>query len=110
IDAEARDRIRAAIARARDRFDTVHEVAAPSDRGGYYVGPTVVTDVTVDDELAQQEIFGPVLAVMKAATFEDALTIANSTRYGLTGGVYSRHPAHLARAREAFDVGNLYLN
>ncbi len=60
--------------------------------------------------LAQEEIFGPVLAVMRAGGFEDALTIANGTRYALTGGVYSRSPAHIERAKRAFQVGNLYIN
>lgn len=81
-------------------------VAAP----GWYVGPTVIADVPVTARVAQEEIFGPVLAVMKAETFEDALTIANATDYALTGGVYSRSPANLEMARQRFDVGNLYLN
>ncbi|HEY5626724.1 MAG TPA: bifunctional proline dehydrogenase/L-glutamate gamma-semialdehyde dehydrogenase, partial [Nitrospira sp.] len=74
---------------------------------GCYVGPTVFVDVKPTDRIAQEEIFGPVLAVIKAATFEEALTIANATDYGLTGGVYSRSPANLELAREHFDVGNL---
>jgi RHH-type proline utilization regulon transcriptional repressor/proline dehydrogenase/delta 1-pyrroline-5-carboxylate dehydrogenase len=60
--------------------------------------------------LAQEEIFGPVLAVMKAESFEEALRLANGTSYALTGGLYSRSPANLALARDRFDVGNLYLN
>jgi RHH-type proline utilization regulon transcriptional repressor/proline dehydrogenase/delta 1-pyrroline-5-carboxylate dehydrogenase len=78
--------------------------------GGYFVGPTVFVDVEPQHRLAQEEIFGPVLAVMKAESFEDALRLANATPYALTGGVYSRSPANLATAREQFDVGNLYLN
>ncbi len=62
------------------------------------------------DRLAQEEIFGPVLAVMKATTMTEALMMANATRYALTGGIYSRSPANLAIAREQFDVGNLYVN
>jgi RHH-type proline utilization regulon transcriptional repressor/proline dehydrogenase/delta 1-pyrroline-5-carboxylate dehydrogenase len=77
---------------------------------GWYVGPTVFADVKPTDRIAQEEIFGPVLAVIKATTFEEALTIANATDYALTGGVYSRSPANLESAREYFDVGNLYLN
>ncbi len=78
--------------------------------GGYFIGPTIFTDVPPDSPLAQEEIFGPVLAVMRAHTFDEALKLANGTQYALTGGVYSRSPAHLERARREFQVGNLYLN
>ena len=77
---------------------------------GWYVGPTVFADVAPTARIAQEEIFGPVLAVLKADSFEDALRLANATEYALTGGVYSRSPANLEMARERFDVGNLYLN
>ncbi|MEK7235796.1 MAG: proline dehydrogenase family protein [Nitrospirota bacterium] len=77
---------------------------------GWYVGPTVFADVAPTDRVAQEEIFGPILAVMKASSFQEALTLANSTAYALTGGVYSRSPANLELARQRFDVGNLYLN
>jgi RHH-type proline utilization regulon transcriptional repressor/proline dehydrogenase/delta 1-pyrroline-5-carboxylate dehydrogenase len=80
------------------------------DREGYFVGPTVFVDVEPTHRLAQEEIFGPVLAVMKAESFEEALRLANGTSYALTGGLYSRSPANLALARDRFDVGNLYLN
>ena len=78
--------------------------------GGCFIGPTVFVDVEPHHRLAQEEIFGPVLAVMKAESFAEALTLANGTSYALTGGVYARSPANLALAREQFDVGNLYLN
>jgi L-proline dehydrogenase (EC 1.5.99.8)/delta-1-pyrroline-5-carboxylate dehydrogenase (EC 1.5.1.12) len=58
----------------------------------------------------QEEIFGPVLAVMRARTFDEALEIANGTRYALTGGLYSRTPSHIERAQQEFEVGNLYIN
>src|SRR5262245_54203761 len=77
---------------------------------GWYVGPTVFVDVEPMHRVAQEEIFGPILSVMKAASFEEALTLANSTAYALTGGVYSRSPGNLELARQRFDVGNLYLN
>ncbi len=79
-------------------------------QSGWYVGPTVFADVQPTDRIAQEEIFGPVLAVLKAETFEEALSIANATDYALTGGVYSRSPVNLELARQRFDVGNLYLN
>jgi RHH-type transcriptional regulator, proline utilization regulon repressor / proline dehydrogenase / delta 1-pyrroline-5-carboxylate dehydrogenase len=77
---------------------------------GWYVGPTVFADVACTARIAQEEIFGPVLAVLKADSFDEALSIANGTEYALTGGVYSRSPANLDLARQRFDVGNLYLN
>jgi RHH-type proline utilization regulon transcriptional repressor/proline dehydrogenase/delta 1-pyrroline-5-carboxylate dehydrogenase len=77
---------------------------------GWYVGPAVFADVAPTARIAQEEIFGPVLAVLKAGSFAEALSLANSTEYALTGGVYSRSPANLELARERFDVGNLYLN
>ncbi|MEO8340805.1 MAG: proline dehydrogenase family protein [Nitrospirota bacterium] len=79
-------------------------------RPGWYLGPTVFADVAPTHRIAQEEIFGPVLSVMKAESFQDALMLANSTAYALTGGVYSRSPANLEQARQRFDVGNLYLN
>lgn len=60
--------------------------------------------------IAQEEIFGPVLAVIKAQTFSEALEIANGTDYALTGGLYSRTPSHIEAARSDFEVGNLYIN
>jgi RHH-type proline utilization regulon transcriptional repressor/proline dehydrogenase/delta 1-pyrroline-5-carboxylate dehydrogenase len=77
---------------------------------GWYIGPTVFADVAPTHRVAQEEIFGPILAVMKAASFQEALTLAHSTAYALTGGVYSRSPANLELALQRFDVGNLYLN
>ncbi len=77
---------------------------------GYFLEPTIFVDVDTKARIAQEEIFGPVLAVMSAANFEDALQIANSTEFGLTGAVYSRNQDKLAMARERFHVGNLYLN
>ncbi len=77
---------------------------------GYFIPPAIFTDVDPDSPLAQEEIFGPVLSVIQADNFEQALELANNTRYALTGGVYSRQPSHLQLARENFKVGNLYLN
>jgi len=78
--------------------------------GGFYLAPTVFGDVRPDSRLGQEEVFGPVLAAMRARDFEHALEIANGTEFGLTGSVFSRDRARLMRAREAFDVGNLYFN
>jgi RHH-type proline utilization regulon transcriptional repressor/proline dehydrogenase/delta 1-pyrroline-5-carboxylate dehydrogenase len=78
--------------------------------GGFYVGPHIFTDVDPGATIAQEEIFGPVLAVMKARDLDQALEIANGTSYALTGGLISRSPATIARVRREFRVGNLYIN
>jgi RHH-type proline utilization regulon transcriptional repressor/proline dehydrogenase/delta 1-pyrroline-5-carboxylate dehydrogenase len=104
---------------ARARISGYVDVAAAEGRvlysgktppGSNYVPITIVGDIRPEHRLAQEEIFGPVLAVMKVATFDQALEWANSTRFALTGGVFSRSPAHLDEARKRFQVGNLYLN
>ncbi len=77
---------------------------------GFYVPLTIVEGITPKHRLAQEEIFGPVLSIMRVKDFEEALEWANSTRYALTGGVFSRSPKHLEMARSRFKVGNLYLN
>ncbi len=77
---------------------------------GWFLEPTVIADVAPTATIAQEEIFGPVLAVIKARDYDDALAIANNTEFGLTGSVYSRDQAKLERARHEFHVGNLYFN
>ena len=77
---------------------------------GFFIEPTVIADVKPGDTIEQEEIFGPVLAVIKAKNYDDALHIANDTQFGLTGAVYSADEAKLHRARKEFHVGNLYLN
>jgi len=77
---------------------------------GYYVPLTIVEGITPEDRIAQEEIFGPVLAVMRAKDFDQAIEWANSTRFALTGAVISRSPQHLEKARKEFRVGNLYFN
>lgn len=77
---------------------------------GYYVAPTLFTEVDPDSALAQEEIFGPVLAVIKAGDFGQAIALANNSKYALTAGVYSRNPRHLQQARQNLQAGNIYLN
>ena len=79
-------------------------------KNGYYIQPTVIADIKPMARISQEEIFGPVLAVIKSENFEDGLSIANNTIYGLTGAVYTDNKEKLAKAREEFFVGNLYLN
>ncbi len=78
--------------------------------GKPYAGPAVVSGIRPEHRLANEEIFGPVLAVMRAKDFDEALAIANATAYKLTGGVFSRKPSNLDKARRDYRVGNLYLN
>jgi len=77
---------------------------------GYYVPPTIVEGITPENRIAQEEVFGPVLAIMRAKDFEQALEWANSTRFALTGAIFSKNQEHLDRAVREFRVGNLYLN
>lgn len=77
---------------------------------GYFIPPTIFTDVDANATIAQEEIFGPVVAVIKAQNFDEALAFANGTNYALTGGLYSRTPSHIDRAYAEFEVGNLYIN
>ena len=83
---------------------------AVADKDGYFIPPTVIADVRPDATIAQEEIFGPVLAVIPVADFDEALRVANGTEYGLTGAVYSKNPAKIERAKREFFVGNLYIN
>jgi 1-pyrroline-5-carboxylate dehydrogenase len=81
---------------------------APGD--GWFIQPTVIADVRRSARIAQEEIFGPVLAVIKARNYDDALAIANGTEYGLTGAVYTRNRAKIYQAKQEFMVGNMYIN
>lgn len=77
---------------------------------GRYIAAALFPDVPADHRLLQEELFGPVLACVRVASFEEGLQLANAHEYGLTGGVFSRHPGHLRLAARQFRVGNLYLN
>jgi len=77
---------------------------------GYFIEPTVFADVDPGARISQEEIFGPVLAVIKSGDFDEALTIANNTEYGLTGAVYTTNRDRIDRAKRDFHVGNLYFN
>ena len=81
-----------------------------NSENGFYLEPTIIDDVQPKSTLEQEEVFAPVLAVIKARDFDHALEIANDTEFGLTGSVYSNDEAKLERARQEFHVGNLYLN
>jgi acyl-CoA reductase-like NAD-dependent aldehyde dehydrogenase len=85
-------------------------VGRPADEPGYFIPPHIFVEVPPDSALAQEEIFGPVLSVIRARNFDQALEMALDVRYGLTGGLYSRNPTHIMRATREFRVGNLYIN
>lgn len=114
IDAEAKAKIEGFISRAKASGLQHAALTVPAGleaaTGRHYVAPHIFWTVPETHELARQEIFGPVLAIMHAASFEDALRLANSLPYKLTGGVFSRKPTHLELAKRRFRVGNLYLN
>ncbi len=108
VDEEAQTRILQTIEKAKANHRLLHSGQVPSS--GYFVPLTVFENVKATDELAQQEIFGPVVALMRAKDLEEALQMANSTAYALTGGFYSRSPENIKLVRQEFRVGNLYIN
>ncbi|MFN7020698.1 MAG: proline dehydrogenase family protein [Phycisphaerales bacterium] len=115
IDAESQRKINDYIAKAQSegcRLELAMPVPDGLERatGRCFVGPHIFSGVTPDHTIAREEIFGPVLAVMHAADFDRALALANASPYKLTGGVYSRKPSHIERAKRDFRVGNLYIN
>jgi RHH-type proline utilization regulon transcriptional repressor/proline dehydrogenase/delta 1-pyrroline-5-carboxylate dehydrogenase len=108
IDAEARRKILQYIEIGRSEGRLLFQAPAPEE--GYFVGPAIFQGIQPHHRLAQEEIFGPVLAVMKAADLDEALRTANGTAYALTGGLFSRSPANIDRVKREFRVGNLYIN
>ncbi len=84
--------------------------AVENAEGGFFIEPTVIADISPDAVISQEEIFGPVLAVIKVANFDEGLKVANNTEYGLTGAIYSGSREALEMARREYFVGNLYLN
>ncbi len=84
--------------------------AVQNGDGGFFLEPTVIADIAPDAVISQEEIFGPVLAVIKVKDFDEGLKVANNTEYGLTGAIYSGSREALETARREYYVGNLYLN
>jgi RHH-type proline utilization regulon transcriptional repressor/proline dehydrogenase/delta 1-pyrroline-5-carboxylate dehydrogenase len=114
IDESAARKIRQYIelGKTEGKLELACEVPAGLEEriGKPYVGPHIFSGIRPEHRLANEEIFGPVLSVIRVESFEEALEVANATAYKLTGGVFSRRPAHLAAAQREFRVGNLYLN
>lgn len=111
IDADARDRILKMIeaGKKESRLAYAGELGELA-KEGFYVAPHIFADVAPTATIAQEEIFGPVLCVIRAPDLDAAIGIANGTRYALTGGLHSRSPANIVRVRREFRVGNLYIN
>ena len=108
IDQSAQKAILQYIEAARKEGTILYSSNVPDD--GYYVPTTIVEGITPEHRLAQEEVFGPVLAIMRVKNFDQAIDWANSTRFALTGAVFSRSPKHLEQCRKEFRVGNLYFN
>lgn len=108
IDGPARERVERYIALAREQGRIAVQGEAP--QGECYVAPVVVADLPADSAILREEIFGPLLAVVKAKDMDEALAIANDSDYALTGGLYSRSPANIRKVAQEFATGNLYIN
>ncbi len=114
IDADSKKKILHYIERGKAQSTLALGMPVPDGleaaTGRAYVGPHIFTNVLPEHDIAREEIFGPVLAVMRVKTFDEALAVANDSPYKLTGGVFSRKPSNLEKAKREFRVGNLYLN
>ena len=109
ISEDAADKIRKYIEIGKTEGRLVVE-RLPANPRGHVVPLTIFAEIQPDHRLAQEEIFGPVLSVIRASDFDDALEIANRTPFALAGAVFSRSPSNIAKAAERFQVGNLYIN
>jgi RHH-type proline utilization regulon transcriptional repressor/proline dehydrogenase/delta 1-pyrroline-5-carboxylate dehydrogenase len=112
IDAESRDRILGMIEKGRKEGKLAFQSKLPASAAeeGHFVPPTVFTGVPSSASIARDEIFGPVVAILKAKDLDEAFAMATDVDYALTGGIFSRSPSALERAQNEFLVGNLYLN
>jgi len=112
IDRESQERILGVIKRSEDSHTVLFKgsLKGQINSSGFFVPPNIFRDVEESSPLWIEEVFGPVVACAKARDFTEALQMANKSEYALTGGVFSRSPANLERARREFKVGNLYLN
>ena len=108
VDEEAQQRILKMIEAGKKEATLAFQSDVP--REGFFVPATIFKDVEPNARIAQDEIFGPVMAIIKAKDIDQALEIANATEYGLTGGLFSRSPANIEKVRTEFEVGNLYIN
>jgi RHH-type transcriptional regulator, proline utilization regulon repressor / proline dehydrogenase / delta 1-pyrroline-5-carboxylate dehydrogenase len=110
VDQDAFEKIQTYVQLGKRAHNLACQVQLPSGLEGYFIPPTIFTGVEPTARLAQEEIFGPVLAVISANNLDQAIQVANNTPFALTGGLYSRSPQNIARVRSEFMVGNLYIN
>lgn len=110
INAKAKETIMDYIQKGIDEGGKIIHGGKELPKNGFFIEPTIIRDVKPDDTIAQEEIFGPVLAVIKSPDFDESLKIANGTIYGLTGAVYTKNKKKLEKAEKEFFVGNLYFN
>jgi RHH-type proline utilization regulon transcriptional repressor/proline dehydrogenase/delta 1-pyrroline-5-carboxylate dehydrogenase len=108
IDAHAQKKILEYIEIGKSEGRLLFQSQVPE--GGHFVGPALFEGIQSQHRLAQEEIFGPVLALIRVQDLDEALEVANGTDYALTGGLYSRSPANIERVKRGFRVGNLYIN
>ena len=109
VDERAYKQIQKRIAEGKSEATLAYQ-AKDLPPQGYFIPPTIFTDVKPDSKLAQSEIFGPVLSVLKARDLDEAIEFANSTEYALTAGFFSRSPANIERVKGALVAGNVYIN
>ncbi|MDO8683679.1 MAG: L-glutamate gamma-semialdehyde dehydrogenase [Armatimonadota bacterium] len=110
VDEAALKKVRSYIELGRKEAKLILETDVSGLGNGYYVGPTIFADVDPKARIAQEEIFGPVVVIMRARTIDEALDIAVGTDFALTGGLFSRGPAAIERVKRDFRTGNLYIN
>ncbi|MDB6167227.1 MAG: rocA1 [Verrucomicrobia bacterium] len=108
IDADAQKKILGLIEQGKQEATVAFQGRVPAD--GYFVPPTVFVNVKPGQAIAREEIFGPVVAILRAKNLDEAFALVNGTDYALTGGIFSRSPKALERAQAEMLVGNLYLN
>jgi len=109
IDQNAKDKIMEYVEAGKQEGKLLAG-GAEAEGNGFYIQPTVFGDVAPDARISLEEIFGPVLALIKVKDFEHGLEVANNTEYGLTGSIYTTNEAHKQEARNRFHVGNFYIN
>ncbi len=110
VNRGAQEKILAYIAKGLQEGGRLIAGGKRTEGNGYFIQPTVIADVEPNSTISQEEIFGPVLAVIKAKNFDHALEIANNTEYGLTGGVWTKDRKKIEKAKKSFHVGNFYVN
>jgi len=110
ISRDAQERLSKTIEAGKTQGKLAWQGAVPTDRNACYVSPSIFTEVPAASRLFREEIFGPVLSITRAKNFDEALALANDSEFALTGGLYSRSPENIARAKAEIVCGNLYIN